>query len=377
MPRVNARPAPTATTTPKPATPRTPAGGPTTTAWASSTGRAAPRPALLPKATLETPGTREIGDAKVAKTIAGVPVQRAKVLEFQGLTGANPLMTKTLDVRFGKVTASQFDALKAEFGGKSQVKFDANREYTAIDFLPPAVQALVNRDVDPGEPVTIKGTKRLNASLGNQGGDIEINSSPNCHGTAWEAMRSFQGGNGTHVSLLYGDAQLADGHYVDPSKFSPLGTAEPGKAPPFLDALKPGDVVAFRQGEYTLLHSAVYVGGGLFFEKPNTESDKYDESPYRLATYDQVLAPIQEFLGEAPTASALRPTGTLSSGIETFGSTDSAKLEAWAAKKGLTVGKPLVTELEVGFGGGIRGSHFNGVETMRVELGADGRGVIR
>ncbi len=332
---------------------------------------------MLRPATLQTPATKPIGDSAGPKTIAGVPVQSAKILQFEGLSGANPAMTKTLDVRFGKLSQSQFDALKTEFGGKTQVKFDASREYTAIDFLPPTLQALVNRDVDPGEPVTLKGTSRLNQRLGNQAGDIEINSSPNCHGTAWEAMRAYQAANGTHVSLLYGDAQLADVQYADAARFKQLGTAEPGKAPPFLDALEPGDVVAFKQGEFSLLHSAVYVGGGLFFEKPNTESDKYDESPYRLVSYDQMLTPIQEYLGEAPSAVAYHPQATLPSGIETFASTDAAQLEAWATKKGLSIGKPLVTELEVGIGGGVRGSHFNGVETMRVEIGADGRGVIR
>jgi hypothetical protein len=329
---------------------------------------------------LQTPPTVEKGDVALpSRTIAGVPVKAAKELEFQGLTGANPLMTKTTDVRFGKLSQGQFDALKGEFGGKSQVKFDASREYTAVDFLPPSLQALVNRDVDPGEPVILKGTARLNAAMGNEGrGDIELNASPNCHGTAWEAMRTYQGENGTHVPLLYGDAQLADGHYTTNGAFKTVGTAQPGEAPAFLADLKPGDAVAFKRGEYELLHTAVYAGGGLFFEKPNTESDKYEESPYRLVTYDQVVTPIKEFMGEAPTAIAMRPTKPLPPGIEAFGAPeDASKLEAWAAQNGKSMGKPLVRELEVGMGGGIRGTHLNAVDTKRVEIGPDGRGVIR
>jgi hypothetical protein len=121
----------------------------------------------------------------------------------------------------------------------------------------------------------------------------------------------------------------------------------------------------------------VYVGGGLFFEKPNTESDQYDESPYRLVTLDQAIAPIAEFLGEPPTVLGLRPKVALPPGTETFAAGDDAqKLEAWAAKKGQTVGKPLVREFEVGMGGGIRGMHLNAVETRRIEIGADGRGAI-
>lgn len=288
-------------------------------------------------------------------------------------------MTKALDVQFGKLTPPQFDALRAEFGGLSQVKYDTAREYSAIDFLPPTLQALVNRDLDTGPTITIKGTKKLNDAMGNEGrGDLQIGSTPNCHGTAWEVMRAYQGQPSTHVNLLYGDAQLVGPEYEDAAKFTPVGTAQAGKTSEFLASLKPGDVVAFKRGEYELLHSAVYVGGGLFFEKPNTESDEYDESPYRLVTLDQAIAPIQEYAGEAPVVSALRPKQPLPSGLEAFTTGEDAQnFEAWAGKKGQAVGKPLVREFEVSLGGGIRGLHFNAAEVRRVELGADGRGVIR
>ncbi|MDP3504720.1 MAG: hypothetical protein Q8S33_30560 [Myxococcales bacterium] len=382
MPRVNQRPAAAPTTRPT-TTPTTPGAAPevrTDAAWSSRSPRG-PKPTLMgPPASFQTPQTAVVGPAKLAsKTIAGVNVKQANELQFQGLTGANPLMTKTLDVQFGKLSQPQFDALKKEFGGLSQVKFDAARDYGVIDFLPPTIQALVNRDIDPGPPAKLKGTGKLNDAMGNEGrGDLEISTSPNCHGTAWEMMRAYQGQPSTHVSLLYGDAQMVGPDYENPEKFTTVGTSEPGKAPAFLSELKPGDVVAFKRGEYELLHSAVYVGGGLFFEKPNTESDEYDESPYRLVTLDQAIAPIADYLGEPPTLVGLRPNAPLPPGIEAFSTGDDAKnLEAWAAKKGQTIGKPLVREFEVGMGGGIRGLHFNAVETRRVEIGADGRGVIK
>jgi hypothetical protein len=333
-------------------------------------------------ATLQTPDTQALGPAKLpSNTIAGVPVKSATELQFQGLTGANPLMTRTLDVRFGTLSQPQFDSLKREFGGLSQVKYDAARQYSAVDFLPPAMQGLVGRDLDPGEPITIPGSARFNNQM-NEGlgdrGDVQIGSTPNCHGTAWEMMRAYQNPGSPHVHLLYGDAQLLGPEYENAARFQSLGKAAAGETPAFLAQLKPGDVVAFRQDEYTLLHSAVYVGGGLFFEKPNTESDQYDESPYRLVTYDQVVAPIADYLGGPPSAEALRPKETLPPGTETFGTgEDAQKFEAWAAKKGLSVGKQLVREMEVGMGGGIRGLHFNAVETRRVEIGADGRGAIK
>ncbi|MBL8921450.1 MAG: hypothetical protein JNJ54_21500 [Myxococcaceae bacterium] len=385
MPRVTRRPAPVAGAATAPKRPSTtattsPEARTAAAAWSGRGPRGAKLPLLGPPASFQTPQTTLIGPAKLAsRAIASVNVKQANELQFQGLTGANPLMTKTLDVQFGRLSQPQFEALKTEFGGASQVKFDPNREYVAIDFLPPSLQALVNRDIDAGPAKSIKGTSRLNDAMGNEGrGDLEIHSAPNCHGTAWEMMRAYQGQPSAHVSLLYGDAQLVGPHYEDPAMFTTVGAAESGKTPAFLKDLKPGDVLAFKRGDSELLHSAVYVGGGLFFEKPNTESDAYEESPYRLVTLEQALAPITDYAGEPPSIVGLRPKGVLPPGIEAFSTGDDAqKLEAWAAKKGQTIGKPLVREFEVGMGGGIRGLHFNAVETARVDIGADGRGVIR
>lgn len=336
-------------------------------------------PLLGAPATLHVPATKELGPATgVAATIAGVPVVSAKELAFEGLTGGNALMGKTVDVQFGTLSKDHFDALKKEFGGRSTVKFDATREYAATDFLPTLLQAIVNRDLDPGGPFSLKGTKKLNDQFGNEGrGDLEINSSPNCHGTAWESMRAYQGQIGEHANLLYGDGQMMEPTLTDAAQFESLGTAVPGEIPAFLANLEPGDVVALREGEYTLLHTAVYVGGGLFFEKPDTESDKYGETPYRLATWPVVSESIGSLIGSAPTPTAYRPKQQLPSGLEAFSAGDDAKTVAdWAAKKGQPLTKPLVREFEVSLGGGIRGLHLNAVETIRLSSTPDGRAIV-
>lgn len=318
------------------------------------------------------------GVAKVPAAIAGVPVASARVVRFDGLKGTNPLQQQSVQVRFGTLQPDQFQALQREFGGQSKVKYDPARDYQVADFLPPALQGLLHQDLDVGEPVLLKGTKRLR-DLGE--GDYTIAVSPNCHGTAWEAARAYQGHVRASVSLHYADGSAADARYADPKAFSPLGRAGPGEAPGFLSSLRPGDVVAFNKPgpdgqDFDLLHSAVYAGGGLFFEKPDTEMDAYTETPYRLATWDQVVAPIQDFTGEAPAATARRPLGPLEPGLTAFAFDDSGKLEAWARKQGTSLGKPLVVELELGLGGGVRGYHASAVETFKVKVGPDGRGVL-
>lgn len=361
-------------TAPKPATTK-----PAT--WGTAPASKVKKPVLAGlEGTLHPAPTRPLGPANVGSTIAGVPVRSATTSQFTGLTGAKDLMTRTIEVSFGKLSRPQFDALKAEFGGKSAVPFDANREYTAVDFLPPALQGLVNRDLDTGNNISLPGTKKLAEDM-MMGDLVEIGSTPNCHGTAWEMMRAYQGNASTHVQLAYGDAQLVGDRYS--TEFTALTTAKPGEK---LDTskLQPGDVVTFARhdkeyGDMELLHSAVYVGGGLYFEKPDTESDQYAETPYRLVTLDQVTAPIADFLSEQPSMTARRPNAPLAAPAEAFGAgaDDTGKLETLLNKRGETIGRPLTTELIMGMGGGVRGMAFNAVVTKRVEVDSSGRGAIR
>ena len=257
--------------------------------------------------------------------------------------------------------------------------FEAGREYAAIDFLPPSLQGLVNKDVDAPKAIELRGTKGLREM---REGNFNIGITPNCHGTAWEAMRSFQGQTEGAHALFYGDGTTADAKYDLPGAFTQVGASKPqAGVPDFVKELKAGDLVTFHEhlegiGNSTLLHSAVYAGGGLFFEKPDTEDDSYSETPYRLVTYDQMKAPIVEYLGAEPAASGKRPAQPLDTGMAAFSTPDEANIEKWAKKHGTTIGKPLVIELEIGMGGGTRGMHVSAVDTHKVKIGADGRGIV-
>ncbi len=331
------------------------------------------KPALLPNAPApHLPATIDRPATHAPASVAGVPVQRATELVYQGLKQGSALTNFGTELSFGKLSKPQYEALKREFGGKTQVPYDGQRAYVASDFLPPALQALVNRDFDPGPPVTLGGTSGLNKNLGNDAKrDLRISSSPNCHGTAWEAMRAFQGEARSQVELAYGDAGHASAKY---DQMKSLGSTSSNDAQALLASLKPGDVVAFNVGQ-TLAHSAVYAGGGLFFEKPDTESDESHETPYRLVPFAHVVAPIEEASGQPPEVSAFRPTSALPPTSEAYGAPTEhqAALESWAAKKGKTVGKRFTEEVDRGMSGNALGSAFNAVEVVPLSTGPDGR----
>ncbi len=368
-PRGTALPAPEKNTTPKPL--------PEPSAWGAKALNRQPASALSSlDGTLHDVRASTRGPLNFPASVAGVPVQSAREIEYQGLTGSRELMNRGADVRFGRLTQAQFDTLKAEFGGQSRVRFDPAREYTAVDFLPPALQGLVGKDLDTGSPVEIAGSEALGESM-QLDGNVTVGATPNCHGTAWEAARAYQGLAGAHVQLAYGDATTAEGLYLD--EFRTVATAAPG-AQLDLSNLKPGDVVTFTQpdGMQALLHSAVYAGGGLFFEKPDTEVDAHGETAYRLVTFDQVTAPITDYLGSPPAVTALRPKENLAPPAQAFTAGDQgAELESLLRQRGETLGKPVVLELILGMGGSVRGVLFNAVLTRPVSTDAQGLGVVR
>jgi len=346
---------------------------------------------------VETP-TVKLGSVSLPQ-IAGKAVA-GEVHRFEGVKGSiDEAAFKTTNGVLGKLTETEFDAVHAELGGHSPVKFDAEKNYTVRDFLPPTLQALVNKDLDMGDPVKLTGTEKLLEKLNEEGGmlygeELTIGLTSNCHAAAYEAVRAYQGHTG-EFALFYGEMMTMDGLVVDEKLFEKVGTVSLEKVEAGqLDALfaldlKPGDVVQFHEeaewGRMTmLLHSAVYVGGGLFFEKPNTEGPekedlanyvRQDETPFRLATIDDMAKPIHGFVDGKFRMEVVRAKEKLADPAETFGSSLTPHLEEWATKKGRSLGAELVVELEQGMGGNIRAEHASGL--VRVGVHVDENGGVR
>jgi hypothetical protein len=306
--------------------------------------------------------------------VAGVPYKEVSLRSFAGLK--NDFLHKdaltTVDGKFGTLTPANFAKLHAEFGGRSEVPYDPTRNYTALDFLPPGVQALVNRDLELPQPVLLPGTAQLEFAPFEE--DKSVGLTLNCHSTAWNAMRAYQGA--ASLEIFYGEMIAMDG-LVTNAPFTHLGSGKDSSALP----LQPGDLVQFYDtgdfARYTmLLHSAVYVGGGLFFEKPNTEMDGED-SPPRLATWETMSAPVSSFCEGRFEVRAYRATQPLPPGETAFESSVESAVKAWAAELGEPLGLELCQEFEQSMGGGIRGEYVAGivpVELGRNQLGHGGPG---
>lgn len=321
--------------------------------------------------------------------VAGSPLHG----ELHAFRGTSSFMGEaaqmTTSAVFGKLTQGQFDAIHKELGGRSQVAFDPARAYALVDFLPPVVQALVHKDLEIPEPVTLEGTEKIGAEeyYYPRESDHRVGLTVNCHAAAYEALRAYQGAQG-EVAIFYADMVRMDDITHDPAKFDVLHDVKADKARELLSlGLKPGDLVQFHQdngfprASTNLLHSAVYVGGGLFFEKPNTEGPGkndpangvvQDETPFRLATLENMIKPISDAVDGRFRIEVLRTKAPLGDAHNAFGSSYTKDFEAYAEKKGRALGVGLVVEFDQGMGGNIRGEAVSALVRVPLATGTDG-----
>ena len=316
--------------------------------------------------------------AAAISSVAGVPVTSATTLSFGGAKNdfLHPSALTTIDVRFGAVDEASFDTLRAAFGGKSEVAYDANRSYELIDFLPPAIQALVNQDIELPKEVILPGTESWEALPYDENKSISL--TVNCHGTAYESVRAFHQTR-DDVSVFMGDMNVMDGvsssepftevHAIDADNAGQLANLD----------LEPGDLVQFFDpngtGATQLLHSAVHVGGGVFFEKPNTETNDED-SPWRLATADSVRMPVEDFVCGPVEVKVFRASEDLEPAAQRFSSEVAEDALKWAESFGRPLGNALVMSMENSLGGGFLGEYPCAAADVALARDASGRGVL-
>lgn len=307
--------------------------------------------------------------------IAGVPVRAHELVMTSVRTrSVHESALRSVHVELGVLTEAQFLAVRQELGGLGTVAFDPARVYVVQDFFPPALQALVNQDFEMPEPRELKGTKNIGEDFGIQKSDRTVYFTMNCHGTAWEGMRAYQGQCHDEVAVYYADKVLMANHAREGTALELLGEVPQDRLHELLSmGMKPGDLVhvhmvsSLVSASTDLMHSALYVGGGLFVDKPNTEGAEredraryveQDETPIRLATLDLMTAPLKHAagqFGDTIRAEVFRPKEPLPDGRAAFGTPLQGELEAWAANKGRRLGAELVSMLETKTGGQVCG----------------------
>ncbi|MEZ5216418.1 MAG: LysM peptidoglycan-binding domain-containing protein [Ilumatobacteraceae bacterium] len=266
------------------------------------------------------PNVEPVGSVPL-DAIANVPVRRARIDRFVDIAveSLHPDALTTLSISFGPLSRARFDHLHTSFGGTSLVEYRRGRSYGVVDFMPPYVQALVNLDLEVPRAQRLAGTRGWIPS--SQDRALEVSFDPNSHGLAYETVRQTQLPD-TTARLFHGDRLAMERVVHESGRFKRISSATRWMSRIPRLALKPGDLVQFyEQTKWSrstrLVHSAVHVGGGLFFEKPTTEIVG-EPAPFRLGTFSMIAAPITYAADRVARVEVHRATSPLPLATEAF-----------------------------------------------------------
>lgn len=200
-----------------------------------------------------------------------------------------------LKINLGQMSQEQFRQVKALYSNLSQVKYDKEKNYDLVDFLPPVIQSTVNKtfqdtyinlsdlsdvELDDGNPAAIE-----IFSLAKNG----IGFFTNCWGTTWEVLKSINAKITDKITdkatdkitdkftkqtyiLSWPSRDTMGDIFRDKKLSEPI---HPNKS-------QFGDVIAIylKDGrDLSLQHTATVIGKNLIFEKTDTSAD----DPYRLS----------------------------------------------------------------------------------------------
>lgn len=187
-----------------------------------------------------------------------------------------------LDVTLGQISEAQFQTLQAHYRVQLNTPYDSQRIYKLVDFLPAFMQKMNGYVLVPH---SLPAAPELLKALESQGKSTENVAyvDANCHSVTWQWVNHLQG-KGSNEALLV----LADGEQLGLDfKVKPRD-------------LQPGDVLVIRgTGGFdqvdAVLHSAIYLGYGLVFEKGNPGA----EYPYRMSYLKDVIGKYKKGVANA------------------------------------------------------------------------------
>lgn len=221
---------------------------------------------------------------------------------------AQPESRHGLRIEFPQLTKNQYDLLMERYRGQGLVPFDKNRSYELVDFLPPKLQALVNRGIqtssEPEPRIPLAWHSPTSIQWGEDKLPLNVGIDSNCWSMTYEVVRDL----GTPIQDLTGMISyfgVADFEEVawNQKKHQELVEELPRTlwtgAPSGMRVEKRrlGDVLQIRTNSFYegVVHTAVYIDVDLYFEKTNAGKSE----PMRLATFSSVVAPYISASGES------------------------------------------------------------------------------
>ncbi len=167
-------------------------------------------------------------------------------------------------ISFGQITETQFTNLKVHFR-KDNLNYNPKKSYTLLDFLPSKMQALMHLRLETGtrSPQELIDNPAFTSNV-TRDGKVEVHSTTNCWGTAWELIRD-PSANSPFIAFMTGYRNIMNYFEVPRSGMSQVKERDSI----FGDLLL---VFANPDRDSQLQHAAVVIGSGYFFERTDSGS---------------------------------------------------------------------------------------------------------
>ena len=245
-----------------------------------------------PSEVIPYPSLRLATADRIGATYAGIANDAGDAASLPGFA-------LSLDAEFGALSESKFDELKRAYciwsDTKSRVKWDADRRYTLLDFLPPIMQAVSGkhfrstRSRQRNLPSFVDERRRRYA-------EQEVLLTSNCWGYAWEVLYQADNPDASAMTVSTGDPTSAWRAFTSPG----FDLIQSSLTKPRLltdtrlrnGRLQAGDVLLLwhtiasssRPSKVYLDHVATCVDEDVYFEK----SGSGDNVPYRINTWEGI-----------------------------------------------------------------------------------------
>ncbi|MES2855066.1 MAG: hypothetical protein V4692_04340, partial [Bdellovibrionota bacterium] len=217
-----------------------------------------------------------------------VSTARRKI-EMPSSENLGNLESYTLEVEFGKLTQSQFEALKLFYKSSNIPAWSETRAYGLVDFLPAPIQAVYQKNyLSNRQHLDPKHMKWAHEQVGSRDDVNWISKVTNCFSTAYEFLRNSKSeftvffASEANVNKIFGSRKYSDlvvrvknDEYLDDSKFeAAISTVQPGDLVMIYMNIVEGGMI-----RKALAHVGVALDSEIVFEKTNTGSDY----PYRVS----------------------------------------------------------------------------------------------
>jgi hypothetical protein len=195
-----------------------------------------------------------------------------------------------LDLALGEISEKQFNDIKKKMKSPINLKWEAKKTYSIVDFMPISAQALYGNYYIHNRFTYDKKTLPWHYKFKEITNEGQISRISNCWHAAWEYL---QGAN-DKVSIFFADENHFRSVIEDDKKskiikeFNPAQIEKLYASPKiFFNDIAPGDLIliylkmqSMGQGEFeALAHVAIAIDNNIVFEKLNAESSL----PYRLS----------------------------------------------------------------------------------------------